>query len=395
MTPTDQIKSQLDQACSGGRLAGLVAYAATSQGHIFQHATGKRQINREPAMTDDSVFWIASMTKAVTGTAAMQLVEQGKLSLDQPVGTLVPHLANPLVLDGSNDDGSPKLRPATRPVTLRNLLTHTSGYCYDMWNGDFVHYLQKSGKPGVSSGRRAALDVPLANDPGTRWEYGIGIDQVGLVVEAASGMRLADYMQKHIFAPLGMVDTSFTLTATQRERLVGMHARGPNGVLTPIPFETVQDPEVHMGGGGLYSTAPDYIRFMQMILNKGSGNSHKILKPETIALMSQNHIGELSMTALPSAVPMLTNNVDLLPGIDKKWGLTFMINTQASPEGRSAGSLAWAGLGNTYYWIDPSEDIAGVILMQLLPFADKIALDTFAGFERGVYDMLGDATKAA
>lgn len=391
MTSADHIKSQLDQACSGGRLAGLVAFATTSNETIFHHATGKRRIGQDTAMTEDSVFWIASMTKAVTGVAAMQLVEQGKLSLDEPIGALIPHLANPQVLDGFNDDGSPNLRPAKAPVTLRNLLTHTSGFCYDMWNGDFVQYLQKSGKPGISSGLKSSLEVPLANDPGTRWEYGIGIDQVGLAVEAASGLRLGDYMQQHIFAPLGMTDTSFILSARQRERLVGMHARGPNGALTAIPFETVQEPEVHMGGGGLYSTASDYTRFVQMILKKGG----QLLKPETVAMMSQNHLGDLSMTRMPSAIPMLTNDVDLFPGMDKKWGLTFMINTQASPGGRSAGSLAWAGLGNTYYWIDPSQDIAGVILMQLLPFADKPALDALDTFERGIYQMTGKATRAA
>jgi CubicO group peptidase (beta-lactamase class C family) len=167
--------------------------------------------------------------------------------------------------------------------------------------------------------------------------------------------------------------------------------------LVPIPFELEQDPEFHMGGGGLYSTAADYIRFTQMILNKGSGNGNQVLKPETIGLMGQNHMGELNVNKLVSADPALTNDVDLYPDMVKKWGLSFLINTAKTPEGRSAGSLAWAGLANTYFWIDPARDVTGVILMQLLPFGDAKCLEAFAGFERGVYDGLdaGSGQKAA
>jgi CubicO group peptidase (beta-lactamase class C family) len=180
-----------------------------------------------------------------------------------------------------------------------------------------------------------------------------------------------------------------------RQRLVGMHARGEDGALATIPFELEQAPEFHMGGGGLYSTAADYIRFTQMILNKGRGNGNQLLKPETVALMSQNNIGDLSMGKMTTALPVYTNDVDLYPDIVKKWGLSFLINTAKTPEGRSAGSLAWAGLANSYFWIDPARNIAGVILMQLLPFADAKALEAFAGFERGVYAGLDAGQKAA
>jgi CubicO group peptidase (beta-lactamase class C family) len=170
-----------------------------------------------------------------------------------------------------------------------------------------------------------------------------------------------------------------------------MHARDASGALSAIPFEMEQDPEFHMGGGGLYGTAGDYIKFTQMILNKGKANGNQLLKPETVATMGQNHIGELNVTKMLTAAPAYTNDVDLYPEQAKKWGLSFLINTAKTAEGRSAGSLAWAGLANTYFWIDPSRDVAGVILMQLLPFADTIALNAFAGFERGVYAGL-DAT---
>jgi len=216
-------------------------------------------------------------------------------------------------------------------------------------------------------------------------------------VEAASGKRLDAYLRDNLFAPLGMNDTGFTISDSMRPRLVGMHARGEGGVLGPMPFEMEQNPEFHMGGGGLYGTAADYIKFTQMILNKGSGNGNQVLKPETVALMSQNQMGDLTMGKLTSAAPPYTNDVDLYPDIVKKWGLSFMINTAKTGEGRSAGSLAWAGLANTYFWIDPARNVAGVILMQLLPFADGKALEAFAGFERGIYAGLdaGSGQKAA
>jgi CubicO group peptidase (beta-lactamase class C family) len=191
-----------------------------------------------------------------------------------------------------------------------------------------------------------------------------------------------------------MDDTGFKIGDAQRKRLVGMHARGPDGSLQPIPFELEQNPEFEMGGGGLYGTAADYIKFTQMILNNGRGNGAQVLKPETVAMMGQNQMGDLTMGRMTSAVAFATNDVDLYPGMVKKWGLSFMINTARTPEGRSPGSLAWAGLANTYFWIDPSRDVTGVILMQVLPFADPKCLSAFAAFETGTYVGL-DAKDAA
>ena len=389
-----RIDQLLRQKCDAGEIPGAVAMAATSTEMIYQGAFGKRDVSKDDVMTTDSVFWIASMTKAITSAAAMQLVEQARLSLDTPISQVLPDLAAPKVLEGFDAAGEPRLRPAKHPITLRHLLTHTAGFAYNIWNGDMVRYLAKTGLPAFNTGKKAAMKVPLMADPGTRWEYGTNIDFVGQAVEAASGQRLDAYFRDHIFTPLGMTDTGFKLGETQRQRLVSMHARGADGSLAPIRFETVQDPEFQMGGGGLYGTAGDYIKFTQMILNKGLGNGNQVLKPQTIALMSENHIGELNMTPLPSAMASVSNDVDLYPDIVKKWGLSFLINTAKTPEGRSPGSLAWAGLGNTYYWIDPSRDLAGVILMQVLPFVDKKCLEAFAGFERGVYTGL-DATQRA
>ncbi len=372
-----QSKAQIDQVlrqkCEAKEIPGVVAMAATGSEVIYQGAFGKRDLSKDDPMTADSVFWIASMTKAITCAAGMQLVEQGKLSLDEPIGKLLPDLASPQVLEGFDAKGEPKLRAAKKPITLRHLMTHTAGYCYDVWNGDMGKYQEKTGTPNIFSCLNAALKGPIMSDPGTRWEYGINIDFVGKAVEAASGKRLDAYLRDHMFAPLGMNDTSFKITDSQRQRLVGMHARGEDGSLAPIPFELEQNPEFHMGGGGLYSTAADYIKFTQMILNKGKGNGNQLLKPETVALMGQNHIGDLTIGKMPTMAPMYTNDVDLYPDMVKKWGLSFLINTAKTAEGRSAGSLAWAGLANTYFWIDPARNVSGVILMQLLPFVDANA----------------------
>ncbi|QOZ30320.1 serine hydrolase [Bradyrhizobium sp. CCBAU 53421] len=396
-----QSKAQIDQVLrqksEAKEIPGVVAVAATGKDVIYEGAFGKRDLSKSDAMTADSVFWIASMTKAVTSAGAMQLVEQGKLSLDEPIGKLLPDLAAVQVLDGFDAKGEPKLRPAKAPITLRKLMTHTAGFCYDLWNADMGKYMEKTGTPGIISCLNAALKTPLASDPGTRWEYGINIDFVGKAVEAASGKKLDAYLRDNMFAPLGMSDTGFKISDNMRKRLVGMHARGEDGTLTAIPFELEQNPEFHMGGGGLYSTAADYIKFCQMILNKGKGNGTQLLKPETIAAMGQNQMGDLSVSKMTTAAPPYTNDVDLYPDQVKKWGLSFLINTAKTPEGRSAGSLAWAGLANTYYWIDPSRDVCGVILTQLLPFADKHSLEAFAGFEKGIYAGLdaGSGQRAA
>jgi methyl acetate hydrolase len=390
-----RIDQTLRRLSDAREIPGVVAIAGSSKGILYEGAFGRRDLSRDQPMTADSVFWIASMTKAITCAAAMQLVEQGRLALDEPIGKLLPDLADPQVLDGFAADGKPRTRPARSKITLRQLMTHTAGFCYNLWNADMDKWLTATGTPAITTCQNAALQTPLASDPGTRWEYGINIDFVGKAVEVASGKRLDAYLRDNIFAPLGMSDTGFKISAAMRGRLVAMHARGEDGALAPIPFELEQEPEFHMGGGGLYGTGRDYLKFAQMILNKGRGNGHQLLKAETVALMSQNSMGDLNVTKMITAAPALSNDVDLYPEMAKKWGLSFLINTAKTAEGRSAGSLAWAGLANTYFWIDPSRDVAGVILMQLLPFADGKCLEAFAGFERGVYAALDEGKRAA
>jgi len=383
----------LRQAAETKEVPGVVAVAANSDGVIYEGAFGKRDLANGTDMTADSVFWIASMTKALTATAAMQLVEHGKLQLDEPISKVLPELAAPQVLEGFDDKGQPKLRPAKRPITLRQLLTHTAGFTYDLWDADTAQYVKAANLPGIISCKNAALTTPLAFDPGDRWEYGINIDFAGKAVEAVSGQGLNVYLREHIFQPLGMKDTDFVIGPDQKKRLVTVHARKPDGGLDPIEFGVPQEPEFFMGGGGLYGTGRDYLAFLQMLMHGGEFNGARLLRPETVAQMSKNNIGDvnISRVVLKTTAPASTPDVDmgqLFPGQDIKWGLSFLINPQEGPAGRSGGSLSWAGLANTYFWVDPSKHVAGVILTQVLPFVDPRVLSLYGKFESGVYKAL-------
>ncbi len=258
---------------------------------LYEGAFGVRKLGDPAAMTLDTLFWIASMTKAVTAVAAMQMVEQGRIGLDQPLDAVVPKLANPQVLDGVDAAGQPRLRPARRPLTLHDLLTHTSGFVYEMWNREIGHYVKATGRPGAGSGLNVGLEQPLAFDPGERWEYGIGIDWAGKVVEALSGQGLGAYFAEHIFGPLGMVDTQFG--TPDSDRLATIHRRDAAGVLQPSSSGRPAKPELESGGGGLYSTGPDYLKFLAILLQGGG----TVLRPETVALMARNQIGDLEVGA--------------------------------------------------------------------------------------------------
>ena len=372
-----------------GDVPGVVAMAATREGAVYQGAFGRRALPDGAPMTADTVFWIASMTKAITSTAAMQLVEQGRLSLDRPITEVLPELATPQVFEGFDPSGQPQLRPAKRPITLRHLITHTSGFVYEIWNPDIGRYMEERGVPGIISCQNAALRLPLAFDPGEKWDYGIGIDWVGKAVERVSRRSLGDYLAEHLFGPVGMTDIGFKLTPDRRGRLAGMHARGDDGALALIPFEIPQEPEFEMGGGGLYGTAADYLAFQQLFLNEGRAHGRQVLRPETVALMRRNAIGDLDVRLLKTASPAYSHDAEFFPGMVKKWGLGFMISTAAVPGGRQADALCWAGLGNTYFWIDPARGLAGVILMQLIPFADPKALALLDDFEKAIYAGMG------
>jgi methyl acetate hydrolase len=383
MANTSQIASALRHPTETGDLPGVAAAAANQDGIIYQGAFGTRDLATGAPMTTDTVVWIASMTKAVTAACAMQLVEQGKLSLDNDLAVILPELGRVQVLHGFDTDGKPRLRAPKRAITLRHLLTHSSGYAYDMWNADILRYQQATGIPGVISCQNASLQLPLAFDPGEKWEYGISIDWAGKAVEAVSGKTLDHYMHDNLFAPLGMTDTGFRIGDSQRQRLAKIHTRTPDGLVS-TDTEIPQDPEFHMGGGGLYATVGDYLKFARMIMHGGTLDGVQVLQPATVATMSQNAMGDLVCNPMKTAVPWATNDVDFVAGM--KWGLSFMINPEPLPTGRSAGSLSWAGLANSYFWIDPVRQVAGVYATQVLPFFDATAVQTFQAFETAVYD---------
>jgi methyl acetate hydrolase len=348
----------------------------------YQGAFGVRDDASGVKVAPDSIFAIASMTKAITSVAAMQLVEQGKLKLEEPVSKHLPELGTVQVLEGYDPAGKPMLRPARTPVTLKHLLTHTSGLCYDTWSDE----MQKYAKAGGMRPTGVAPLVPLMFEPGARWQYGYGADWAGKLVETVSGLTLEQYFQRYIFEPLEMKDTSFILPAEKFERSVSRYDRQPDGSLKQEPRELPAPPTAFNGGGGLYSTAPDYLKFTQMILRRGrTANGAPVLQAKTVEQMSSNQIGSLSAGKLKTANPERSSDVDMQPGASEKWGLGFLINTTPYPAGRSTGSLAWAGIWNTFYWIDPKRQLSAVIMMQFLPFVDKEAVGLLADFERAVY----------
>ena len=379
----------LDRAVEAGRVPGVVAMAANRDGVIYEGAFGKRTFGGDIDMTLDTVFFLASMTKAITCVAAMQQVERGNIDLDEPIGRVVPELAAPEVLDGFDASGAPILRPARRPITLRHLLSHSSGFAYDTWNGEISRYMRLNDIPRVGSCKRAALFQPLVFDPGERWEYSIGIDWAGQVVERLSGLDLNEYFRANIFEALGMTDTVFLLRPDQGARKATVHQRtGDTSFDLLLDHQINQQPEFFMGGGGLYSVGRDYLTFLQMLLHQGTFNGARVLRPETVVEMNRNQIGDLLVTPMKSFDLRRSNDAELFPAMPKKWTLGYLLTTEQAPTGRTAGSLAWGGLANTYYWLDPTSGVTGLILTQIFPFADPTVLEIVGQFERAIYDGL-------
>jgi CubicO group peptidase (beta-lactamase class C family) len=385
------MKAQADKilkdAVTKGDVPGVVATATNAKGMTYEAGFGKRVLREAADMTPDTVAWIASFTKAVTGAAAMQLVEKGKLGLDSPAKDVIPALSEVGVLTGFDAAGKPEMRKPMRDITLRHLLTHTAGFGYDVYNPEIGKYQEVMDVPSIISCQNKALTTPLLFDPGERWQYGIDIDWAGKMVEAASGKKLGQYMRDNILGPLGMDSTGFRIAANMRNRLAKIHHRGPDGTLTPdTALEIPQEPEFESGGGGLYGTASDYLKFVRMMLNHGkSDHGAAVLKPDTVEQMSKNAMGDVKVSKLKTVVPSFSNDAEFFPGMDKQWGLSFMINNEEAPTGRSAGGLAWGGLANTYYWIDQKKGVGGVYITQILPFADVKSLPLFHAFENAVY----------
>jgi methyl acetate hydrolase len=383
----DNLDAILEAGVARGAAPGVAAVVVDREGERYLGGSGERRLGSGEAMTPDTVGAIFSMTKALTGAAAMQLVEQGRLDLDAPAGEVCPDLAEVRVLEGFDGD-DPITRPPATPVTLRHLLTHTSGFVYDIWNPTIGRWHAITGCPTILSLQKVALRTPIAFDPGTRWEYGTGIDWAGQMVEAITGQTLGAYLADNLTGPLGMADTAFAHSPSMLARAASMHARLPDGSLTPIELEPPEAPEFEMGGGGLQGTMGDYGRFIRMILNDGELDGTRVLAPETVATMAANHIGDLRVQPLVSANRELSNDAEFFPGEPKSWGLSFQINEAPAATGRPAGTLMWAGLANSFFWIDRDNGIGGAYLSQILPFADEATMNLFFEMERAVYDSL-------
>ena len=376
------------------RVPGVVAMVTDREGDVYEGAAGERVIGGAP-MTTDTVFAIFSTTKAITGTAILQLAEAGRLDLDAPASRYAPDIGTLQVIEGFDAAGEPKLRAPRRPVTTRMLMLHTAGLGYDFFNATYNRLAQEKGQPSVITASKAALMTPLLFDPGERWEYGSNIDWCGQVVEGITGRRLSEVLQSGVFEPLGMSDTTFALNDRLRARLAGMHARNADGSLTPMAFELPSPPEVDMGGHGLYGTVGDYMKFIRMWLNDGRGPHGQVLKPETVRMAEKNQLGDLKVTMLPGVIPSLSNDAEFFPGLSKSWGLTFMVNDETAPTGRPAGALGWAGLANLFYWIDRRNGLGGYWATQILPFGDPASFGGYVAFESACYDDRRSAPLAA
>ena len=391
-TAVASLKDNADAVLAGiverGDVPGVVAAVTTPAETIYLASFGERGLGQGVAMTPDTVFNIASMTKPVTATAAMQLVEAGALEPAAPISRWAPRAKNLQVLEGWDASGRPILRAPKREVTLRDLMTHTSGFAYGLWDADLARYMTEEKFPELASGEEAAFYPPLMFDPGERWEYGISIDWIGKLVETVSGQSLGTYMQENIFRPLGMTSTGYRITPDMEARRATIHQREKDGTLTPTELVRQQEPVREPGGGGLYSSADDYLRLIRMILNDGTENGQQVLQPETVQLMAQNAMGDIRVVMLETTNPSRSLDAEFFPGLPKSWGLSFMINEETAPTGRPAGSLAWAGIQNTFFWIDPARGIGGVYLTQILPFVDDKALSVFYEFETAVYETI-------
>jgi len=373
---------ELEAAIVSGRVPGAVALVTGREETLYCRAFGEADATTGVPMREDTIFQIASMTKAVTSAAALQLVERGLIDLHAPIGRLVPELAAPQVLEGFDDAGKPLLRPARREITLHHLLTHTSGISYSFVSAELLRWQTETGHPQMNT--RAGLAVPLVFEVGERWEYGLGTDWTGLVVEAVTGLTLGDWLAAELTGPLGMNQTRFRAREEMPADAAKIHARLPGGGFATVPMN-LGSGEFHSGGGGLSSTAPDYARFLRMVLNEGELDGVRVLKPESVAEMKRDALAaEIDQAGvLRSAQPQISADFDPLPGMRAGWSHGgFLINPETGPAGRSPGSLHWAGIFNTYFWIDPARERGGILMAQVTPFADPGVLGAWTALER-------------
>jgi methyl acetate hydrolase len=368
------------------RVPGVVAMITDRSANIYEGAMGERMLGSGKEMTADTVFAIFSTTKAITGTAIMQCVEEGKLDLDAPAKDYVPDIGKLQVIEGFDAGGKPKLRQPKHDITTRMLMLHTAGLGYDFFNTTNNRLAQEHGQPSVITCSKASMMTPLLFDPGDKWEYGSNIDWCGQVVESIRGKRLGEVFKERIFAPLGMQDIAFSMTPSMKSRLAVIHQREADSSLTPLPDLTLPpNPEIDMGGHGLYGSIGEYMKFIRMWLNDGAGTQGRVLKKETGQAAVRNGLQNQKVVMLPGVIPTLSNDAEFFPGVKKSWSYTFMVNDGEAPTGRPAGAIGWAGLANCFYWIDRKNGFGGYWATQILPFADPTSFSGYMDFETAAY----------
>ena len=380
---TVNLDDYLQEAIESTYIPGLVAIVTDKDAVTYSGAFGLRDVAQSHPMTADTIFRIASMTKPITSFAIMMLIDEGSLGLEDPVSDYLPELGDKEVFaDFGATEKSYTSRPASSEITIRHLLTHTSGLGYS-FTSEILYGLVGSERPSPST-----TTLPLLHDPGTRWTYGESTRVLGRVVEILSGLPLEQFLRERIFDPLGMVDTGFAVPQEKSGRVATAHAkRGQELVETANVAAALE--VTPRGDGGLFSTAADYSKFIRMILNGGiASNGVRLLSDDSIDLMGQNHIGSLFVETQQISDSARSEPFPLGAGRDR-FGLGFQITgTHDRDDMRSPGSLSWAGIMNTEFWIDPAKGIGGILLMQYLPFYDETAIDVLEGFERRVYQTL-------
>ena len=370
----------IDEAVAAG-VPGVVAMARDRDGVVFSHAAGVRRLGEPAPMTADTIFALFSCTKALTATAALRLVEQGRLDLDRPAKHYFAPLGEIGVFDGVGADGRVKMRPPKRDVTARMLLLHTAGFGYDFLNPVIRRLLDEGRLTPHRTATLAGFRQPLVNEPGERWEYGLSIDWLGLVIEAVAGARLDALLRETVLDPLGMSETAHVPAPDLRARLASMHQREAGGSVSPLDMGPRAALEVVPGGGGMFGPVGDYMKFLGAWLNDGAG----VLRPETVAWAVQ---GSPAVLPLASVDPRLSGALDFFPGLKKSWACSFLRLDEPAPTGRPAGSLSWGGLGNLYFWIDRENGVAAMWASQLFPFMDEASLGGALKFEAALYEGL-------
>ena len=383
MSPLDQL---LVDAVERENVPFVVAMVADHEGVLWQGSAGRA--NPSTVAGPETVFRLFSMTKAIAGLAVAILIEREMVTLDTPLDTVLPDFEELKVLERMGPDG-PVFRAPRRPVTMRHLLTHTSGFALEAWNRKQAVWQLLSGTPHPVTGTRAALRHPLMFDPGERWAYSFGQDWLAPILERIDGRTIVRFCQDEIFDPLGMSDTAFEPDFAG-DRLATVSLRCNDGEFAAFEFSPPRNPEVYGMGQSLYGTAPDYIRFLRMVLNRGGLDGRRVISSKTMDLLLLDQAPGMSIPVMRSIAPLYAADVDLCPGVRKTSTAGFMRVESDVPGMRAAGSLMWAGFLNTHYWVDPANDVAAVFMTQSLPFADPSVMETYDAFEREVYRTLGD-----